>query len=284
MPCRTASTELDEQAIGWCSSMPRTKATGRAYLTSCGTNPAARRRAARSSGLLPRFLRASPRPSPSGRPVRRTHRDPPAVGAGQTRARGALGGLIVAAPGAFTSSRPIAEQALATVCGRLAGASRQCRRQGAAPGGACGHPRRLLRWFKTRNPDLAGREAAELAERFYSLAPTPKKRTRRRRTRQRHGLLRNGCSSASTLPTWRNGIWFFGRHADRVMGSDRLRHTPPATGHLTGKRGKGRRCLHALFEPECPRYTVIVVSTFVATPQDGIGSAFELPGQGKAVG
>jgi len=79
--------------------------------------------------------------------------------------------------------------------------------------------------------------------RFYQLAHT--RRTNEGESNVASGRTsRNGCSSATTLRV-ANGIWFFERHAHRVMVLDV--RTPPATGHLTGERAKAAM-LNALFD------------------------------------
>ena len=90
---------------------------------------------------------------------------------------------------------PVAEQALTTICDRLAGglanAGVKARRLGAADIHAW-----LLRWFNP-NPTLLG-ATAEDRERFYALTRYPEERGGRRdRTRQRHRTSRSACSSAS---------------------------------------------------------------------------------------
>jgi len=154
------------------------------------------------------------------------------------------------------------EQALTTICDRLAGglgnAGVKARRLGAADIHAW-----LLRWFNP-NPTLLG-ATAEDRERFYALTRYPEERE------EGEIELASGTDFAQRLFFGQphsdvpNGLWFFDGMPHRVIVMDRLR-TPPATGHLTGETRKGGDAMNALFD-QMPEDTVMCL-TVVATPQD----------------
>lgn len=154
------------------------------------------------------------------------------------------------------------EQALTTICDRLAGglanAGVKARRLGAADIHAW-----LLRWFNP-NPTLLG-ATAEDRERFYALTRYPEERE------EGEIELASGTDFAQRLFFGQprsdvpNGLWFFDGMPHRVIVMDRLR-TPPVTGHLTGETRKGGDAMNALFD-QMPEDTVMCL-TLVATPQD----------------
>jgi len=181
------------------------------------------------------------------------------------------------APGASHRRGQSPEQALATVCDRLAGglanAGVKARRLGAADIHAW-----LLRWFNP-NPTLLGATAAD-RERFYQLAAYPEE------TNEGDVELASGTDFSQRLffgqprSDVANGIWFFDDMPHRVMVLDRLR-APPATGHLTGETRKGGDACNALFD-QMPEDTVMCL-TLVATPQDALEAHLNYLGK-KAVG
>jgi conjugative transfer ATPase len=169
------------------------------------------------------------------------------------------------------------EQALATVCDRLAGglanAGVKARRLGAADIHAW-----LLRWFNP-NPTLLGATAAD-RERFYQLTAYPEE------AEEGDVELASGTDFSQRLffgqprSDVANGVWLFDDMPHRVMVLDRLR-TPPATGHLTGETRKGGDACNALFD-QMPEDTVMCL-TLVATPQDALEAHLNYLGK-KAVG
>ncbi|MCB0075354.1 MAG: TraC family protein, partial [Caldilineaceae bacterium] len=181
------------------------------------------------------------------------------------------------APGASHRRGQSPEQALATVCDRLAGglanAGVKARRLGAADIHAW-----LLRWFNP-NPSLLGATAAD-RERFYQLAAYPEEAN--------EGDVELASSTDFSQRLFfgqprsdvTNGIWFFDNMPHRVMVLDRLR-TPPTTGHLTGETRKGGDACNALFD-QMPEDTVMCL-TLVATPQDALEAHLNYLGK-KAVG
>ncbi|WZB63122.1 conjugative transfer ATPase [Achromobacter xylosoxidans] len=178
---------------------------------------------------------------------------------GAARAHGGLP-PHVRGPGPRRGQSP--EQALTTICDRLAGglanAGVKARRLGAADIHAW-----LLRWFNP-NPTLLG-ATAEDRERFYALTRYPEERE------EGEIELASGTDFAQRLFFGQprsdvpNGLWFFDGMPHRVIVMDRLR-TPPVTGHLTGETRKGGDAMNALFD-QMPEDTVMCL-TLVATPQD----------------
>ncbi|MGK2925684.1 MAG: conjugative transfer ATPase, partial [Lysobacterales bacterium] len=181
------------------------------------------------------------------------------------------------APGASHRRGQLPEQALATVCDRLAGglanAGVKARRLGAADIHAW-----LLRWFNP-NPTLLGATAAD-RERFYQLTAYPEE------AEEGDVELASGTDFSQRLffgqprSDVANGVWLFDDMPHRVMVLDRLR-TPPATGHLTGETRKGGDACNALFD-QMPEDTVMCL-TLVATPQDALEAHLNYLGK-KAVG
>lgn len=181
------------------------------------------------------------------------------------------------APGASHRRGQSPEQALATVCDRLAGGLAnvgvKARRLGAADIHAW-----LLRWFNP-NPTLLGATTAD-RERFYQLTAYPKE------AEEGDVELASGTDFSQRLffgqprSDVANGVWLFDDMPHRVMVLDRLR-TPPATGHLTGETRKGGDACNALFD-QMPEDTVMCL-TLVATPQDALEAHLNYLGK-KAVG
>lgn len=153
------------------------------------------------------------------------------------------------------------EQALSTICDRLAGglanAGVSSRRLDAA-----GIHDWLLRWFNP-NPTHLGPAPTD-RERFYALSRYPAE------TEPGEVELASGTDFAQRLffgqprSAVTEGAWYFDGQPHRVMVMDRLR-TPPTTGHLTGETRKGD-ALNALFD-QMPEGTILCL-TLVATPQD----------------
>ncbi|GAJ29307.1 conjugative transfer ATPase [Acidomonas methanolica] len=153
------------------------------------------------------------------------------------------------------------EQALTTICDRLAGglanAGVRTHRLDAAAIHAW-----LLRWFNPA-PAYLG-DTQEDRERFYALTRYP--------DAPEEGALElaSGTDFAQRLffsqprSDLATGTWLFDGLPHRVVVMDRLR-TPPATGHLTGETRKGD-ALNALLD-QMPEDTVLCL-TMVATPQD----------------
>jgi len=153
------------------------------------------------------------------------------------------------------------EQALATICDRLAGglanAGVKARRMNAADIHDW-----LLRWFNP-HPTLLG-PSAEDRERFYGLTRYPEEMDEGEielasgdfAQRLFFGLPRSDVG---------NGTWLFDGMPHRVIVMDRLR-MPPPTGHITGETRKGGDAVNALFD-QMPEDTVMCL-TLVATPQD----------------
>jgi conjugative transfer ATPase len=154
------------------------------------------------------------------------------------------------------------EQALTTVCERLAGGLAntgvKTQRMSAADIHAW-----LLRWFNP-NPTLLGSTPAD-RERFYQLAAYPEE------AEEGEIELASGTDFAQRLffgqpkSDVANGLWCFDGLPHRVIVMDRLR-SPPTTGHLTGETRKGGDSINALFD-QMPEDTVMCL-TLVATPQD----------------
>ena len=169
-----------------------------------------------------------------------------------------------AAPASRRGQSP--EQALTTICDRLAGglanAGVKARRLGAADIHAW-----LLRWFNP-HPTLLG-PSAEDRERFYALTRYPDE------PEEGEVELASGTDFAQRLffgpprSDVEQGLWFFDGLPHRVIVMDRLRMSP-ATGHLTGETRKGGDSMNALFD-QMPEDTVMCL-TVVATPQDVLES------------
>ncbi|MCC4113925.1 conjugative transfer ATPase [Aromatoleum toluclasticum] len=165
-------------------------------------------------------------------------------------------------PAATSSRRGLSpEQALTTICDRLAGglanAGVKARRLDAADIHDW-----LLRWFNP-HPTLLG-PSAEDRERFYALTRYPEE--------QEEGEIELASGDfAQRLFFGRprsdvaNGTWLFDGLPHRVIVMDRLR-MPPPTGHITGETRKGGDAVNALFD-QMPEDTVMCL-TLVATPQD----------------
>ena len=155
-----------------------------------------------------------------------------------------------------------AEQALTTICDRLAGglanAGVKVRRLGAADIHAW-----LLRWFNP-NPTLLG-ATAEDRERFYALTRYPEEREEGEIELASDTDFAQRLFFGQPRSDVPNGLWFFDGMPHRVIVMDRLR-TPPVTGHLTGETRKGGDAMNALFD-QMPEDTVMCL-TLVATPQD----------------
>ena len=164
-------------------------------------------------------------------------------------------------PGAGSRRGQSPEQALSTVCERLAGglanAGVKARRMDAADIHDW-----LLRWFNPR-PSLLGPKAED-RERFYALTRYPEE----------------GAAGALELASGDfaqrlffgqprsdvdNGLWVFDGMPHRVVVLDRLR-LPPVTGHVTGETRKGGDAMNALFD-QMPEDTLMCL-TLVITPQD----------------
>src|SRR3546814_11031643 len=158
-------------------------------------------------------------------------------------------------------SSDLPEQALTTICDRLAGglanAGVKARRRGAADLHAW-----LLRWFNP-NPTLLG-ATAEDRERFYALSRYPEERE------EGEIELASGTDFAQRLFFGQprsdvpNGLWFFDGMPHRVIVMDRLR-TPPVTGHLTGETRKGGDAMNVRYEQMLEDTELCL--TLVSTPQ-----------------
>jgi conjugative transfer ATPase len=157
------------------------------------------------------------------------------------------------------------EQALTTICDRLAGglanAGVKSRRMAAADIHDW-----LLRWFNPHPTPLG--PSADDRERFYALTRYPEE--------AEDGEIELEMELASGDFAQRlffgqprsdvaNGTWLFDGMPHRVIVMDRLR-MPPATGHVTGETRKGGDAVNALFD-QMPEDTVMCL-TVVATPQD----------------
>jgi conjugative transfer ATPase len=169
-------------------------------------------------------------------------------------------------PNAATARRGQSpEQALATICDRLAGglanAGVKARRLAAADVHDW-----LLRWFNP-HPTLLG-PGAEDRERFYALTRYPDEAEAGGSDAE---VELAGGDFAQRLFFGRprsdvdSGTWSFDGMPHRVVVMDRLR-MPPATGHLTGETRKGGDAVNALFD-QMPEDTILCL-TVVATPQD----------------
>ena len=164
---------------------------------------------------------------------------------------------------AATSSRrgQSPEQALSTICDRLAGglanAGVKARRLNAADIHDW-----LLRWFNP-HPPLLG-PSVDDRERFYALTRYPDE--------QEEGEIELASGDFAQRLFFgpprsdvHNGTWLFDGLPHRVIVVDRLR-MPPSTGHITGETRKGGDAVNALFD-QMPEDTVMCL-TLVATPQD----------------
>ncbi len=155
------------------------------------------------------------------------------------------------------------EQALNTVCDRLAGALANAGVRAQRLGAAEIHDW-LLRWFNP-HPTLLGPTAAD-RERFYALTRYPD-------TIEPDELeLASGTDFARRLffsqprSDVAQGLWYFDKLPHRTISVDRLR-LPPTTGHLTGEiRKGGSDAINALFD-QMPEDTTLAL-TLVITPQD----------------
>ena len=153
------------------------------------------------------------------------------------------------------------EQALTTICDRLAGgltnAGVKSRRMEAADIHDW-----LLRWFNP-HPALLG-PSADDRERFYALTRYPDE-TEGGEIELASGDFAQRLFFGQPRSDVANGTWLFDGMPHRVIVMDRLR-MPPATGHVTGETRKGGDAVNALFD-QMPEDTVMCL-TVVATPQD----------------
>jgi conjugative transfer ATPase len=153
------------------------------------------------------------------------------------------------------------EQALATICERLAGglanAGVKARRMDAADIHDW-----LLRWFNP-HPMLLG-PSAEDRERFFALTRYPVE-VEEGDIELASGDFAQRLFFDQPRSDVNNGTWLFDGMPHRVIVMDRLR-MPPATGHITGETRKGGDAVNALFD-QMPEDTVMCL-TLVATPQD----------------
>jgi conjugative transfer ATPase len=153
------------------------------------------------------------------------------------------------------------EQALATICERLAGglanAGVKARRLDAAEIHDW-----LLRWFNP-HPTLLG-PSAEDRERFFALTRYPDE-VEEGDIELASGDFAQRLFFGQPRSDMANGTWLFDGMPHRVIVMDRLR-MPPATGHITGETRKGGDAVNALFD-QMPEDTVMCL-TLVATPQD----------------
>src|SRR5690606_7321252 len=153
------------------------------------------------------------------------------------------------------------EQALATICDRLAGGLANVGVKARRLGAADIHDW-LLRWFNP-NPGALG-STAEDRERFYALARYPEEQEEGE-IELASGDFAQRLFFGQPRSDVANGLWFFDGMPHRVIVMDRLR-SPPATGHVTGETRKGGDAMNALFD-QMPEDTVMCL-TLVATPQD----------------
>lgn len=153
------------------------------------------------------------------------------------------------------------EQALSTICDRLAGGLSNAGVASRRLDAAAIHDW-LLRWFNP-NPIHLGPEPTD-RERFYALTRYPAE------SEPGEVELASGTDFSQRLffgqprSDASEGTWYFDDQPHRVMVMDRLR-IPPTTGHLTGETRKGD-ALNALFD-QMPEGTIMCL-TLVATPQD----------------
>ncbi|HNR82278.1 conjugative transfer ATPase [Ottowia sp.] len=169
-------------------------------------------------------------------------------------------------PNAATARRGQSpEQALATICDRLAGglanAGVKARRLAAADVHDW-----LLRWFNP-HPTLLG-PGAEDRERFYALTRYPDEAEAGGSDAEVElagGDFAQRLFFGQPRSDVDSGTWSFDGMPHRVVVMDRLR-MPPATGHLTGETRKGGDAVNALFD-QMPEDTILCL-TVVATPQD----------------
>ncbi len=157
------------------------------------------------------------------------------------------------------------EQALATICDRLAGglanAGVKARRMLAADIHDW-----LLRWFNP-HPMLLG-PTPDDRERFYALTRYPDEATEGE-IELASGDFAQRLFFGQPRSDVDSGTWCFDGLPHRVIVMDRLR-MPPATGHVTGETRKGGDAMNALFD-QFPEDTVMCL-TLVATPQDVLES------------
>lgn len=156
------------------------------------------------------------------------------------------------------------EQALTTICDRLAGglsnAGVKARRLVASDIHDW-----LLRWFNP-NPTMLGNTAQD-KERFFALTRYPEEESG---DEDGDVELASGTDFSQRLFFGQprsdvdKGLWHFDGMPHRVMVADRLR-TPPGTGHITGETRKGDA--HNALLDQMPEDTVMCL-TVVATPQD----------------
>ncbi|HMT37800.1 MAG TPA: conjugative transfer ATPase, partial [Thermomonas sp.] len=153
------------------------------------------------------------------------------------------------------------EQALTTICDRLAGGLANTGVKARRMEASDIHDW-LLRWFNP-HPTMLGPAAAD-RERFYALTRYPEEA-------EQGGIELASGDFAQRLffgqprSDVANGTWVFDGMPHRVIVMDRLR-MPPATGHVTGETRKGGDAVNALFD-QMPEDTVMCL-TVVATPQD----------------
>jgi conjugative transfer ATPase len=164
-------------------------------------------------------------------------------------------------PGGSARRGQTPEQALNTVCERLAGglanAGVKARRLTAADIHDW-----LLRWFNPR-PTLLGPKAED-RERFYDLTRYPEE-IEPGELELASGDFTQRLFFGQPRSDVANGVWVFDGLPHRVVVLDRLR-SPPQTGHLTGETKKGGDAMNALFD-QMPEDTVMSL-TLVITPQD----------------
>jgi conjugative transfer ATPase len=153
------------------------------------------------------------------------------------------------------------EQALTTICDRLAGglanAGVKARRMEASDIHDW-----LLRWFNP-HPTMLG-STADDRERFYALTRYPEE-AEQGEIELASGDFAQRLFFGQPRSDVANGTWVFDGMPHRVIVMDRLR-MPPATGHVTGETRKGGDAVNALFD-QMPEDTVMCL-TVVATPQD----------------
>ena len=153
------------------------------------------------------------------------------------------------------------EQALTTICDRLAGglanAGVKTRRMEAAD-----IHHWLLRWFNP-HPTLLG-PSAEDRERFYALTRYPDE-VEDGEIELASGDFAQRLFFGQPRSDVVNGTWLFDGMPHRVIVMDRMR-MPPATGHVTGETRKGGDAVNALFD-QMPEDTIMCL-TVVASPQD----------------
>ena len=153
------------------------------------------------------------------------------------------------------------EQALATICDRLAGGLANAGVKTLRMGAADIHDW-LLRWFNPQ-PVLLG-PRAEDRERFFALTRYPDE-TEEGEIELASGDFAQRLFFGQPRSDVGNGAWLFDGMPHRVIVMDRLR-MPPSTGHITGETRKGGDAVNALFD-QMPEDTVMCL-TLVATPQD----------------